>query len=247
MKKSLTVAFVVMLTIMLLLSACAVEEPEEKDPYITLKPSDRETTVPYNQLLPGRRIVFLQTSFIFPREDSYGFQDEKPDPEEIEYKGSTVEAYSIKHTLKFLYKTKWTDMTVHNGDGSTQEFNSSEFDGLYYIADFNATTPAVLYNPETGTEINDFLFAVSNEGEAIYSVVNGSSHDADEMISNVGWDIEIVYRYVATGQHYVTVYPDELLTGEINGTSTGTINGSFPDMPVFDGKVENVLVIEIDQ
>ena len=232
---------------MLLLTACSAEEPEEKDPYITLKPSDRETTVPYNQLIPGKRIVFLQTTMIFPREDSYGFKQETPTSEQIDYKGTTVEAYSIKHTLGFLYKTKWTDMTIHNTDGSTQTVDSKEFDGLYYIADFDATTPAVLYNPETGTEFNDFLFAISNEGEAIYSVVNNSVHDADEMITNVGWDAGKVYRYVATGQHYVSVYPDELLSGEIKGTSTGTINGSFPDMPVFDGKVDNILIIELDQ
>ena len=82
------------------------------------------------------------------------------------------------------------------------------------------------------------------EGEAVYSVVSGSIHNAAEIIANVGWDADATYRYMATDKFYIPVGPEERATGEIRGTLSGAVNGSFPELKIAGGKINDVIYIE---
>ncbi|HHX75250.1 MAG TPA: hypothetical protein GX699_10150, partial [Firmicutes bacterium] len=53
------------------------------------------------------------------------------------------------------------------------------------------------------------------------------------------------YRYVATDKFYIPVEPQERANGEIRGTLSGAINGSFPDLAIASGKINDVLLIEL--
>jgi hypothetical protein len=90
------------------------------------------------------------------------------------------------------------------------------------------------------------LYALTDKGEALYSVVSGSTYNAAALISSVGWDPdETDYRYMATDRFYITVTPAENETGEVRGTLSGAVNGSFPDLKVASGKINDVIYIEI--
>ena len=114
--------------------------------------------------------------------------------------------YSMR--LIFLNNGCEGTVTVTNNDGTSQDIAADDFAELYVIIDFMSDAPPVLYNPDTGTELTDFLLAVTEEGEAIYSVVSSVTYNATDMIENAGWDVSKTYRYVATDQFYVTVIPE---------------------------------------
>ncbi|MDD2573796.1 MAG: hypothetical protein WCS98_07250 [Bacillota bacterium] len=206
-------------------------------------PTYKETMVPFDQLVPAGRIVILQNTLNYSREGFYN-ADNKPAAEDIEYNGDTVAAYPITYALDFLTKGSNGDLIVTNNDGRTQTISAQDFAGLYAIIDFTSDASPALYNPESGTEITDFLFATTTEGEAIYSVVSGSIYNAAEVIANVGWDTGATYRYMATDKFYIPVGPDERATGEIRGTLSGAVNGSFPDLKIAGGKINDVIYIE---
>ena len=206
-------------------------------------PTYKETMVPFDQLVPAERIVILQNTINYSREGFYS-ADNKPAAEDIKYKGDTVAAYPIAYALDFLTKGSDGDFTITNNDGSTETISAQDFAGLYVIIDFTSDAPPVLYNPESGTELTDFLFATTAEGEAIYSVVSGSIHNAAEIIANVGWDADATYRYMATDKFYIPVGPTERATGEIRGTLSGAVNGSFPELKIAGGKINDVIYIE---
>ena len=206
-------------------------------------PTYKETMLPFDQLVPAERIVILQNTINYSREGFYN-ADNKPAAEDIEYNGNTVAAYPITYALDFLTKGSTGDLTVTKNDGSTQAVSAKDFAGLYVIIDFTSDAPPVLYNPESGTDLTDFLFAATAEGEAVYSVVSGSIYNAAEVIENVGWDTDAAYRYMATDKFYIPVGPDERATGEIRGTLSGAVNGSFPELKIAGGKINDVLYIE---
>jgi hypothetical protein len=206
-------------------------------------PTYKETMVPFDQLVPAERIVILQNTINYSREGFYS-ADNKPATEDIEYKGDTVAVYPITYALDFLTKGSSGDLTVTNNDGSTETISAQDFAGLYVIIDFTSDAPPVLYNPESGTELTDFLFATTAEGEAIYSVVSDTIHNAAEVIENVGWDAGATYRYMATDKFYIPVGPEERATGELRGTLSGAVNGSFPELKIAGGKINDVIYIE---
>ncbi|NMB40565.1 MAG: hypothetical protein GX996_01315 [Firmicutes bacterium] len=214
------------------------QSEEKKD-----KPSYKETMLPFEELVPAERIVLLQNTLNFSREGFYN-ADNRPKTEEIEYNGETVSAYSINYALDFLTNGCKDELTVHNNDGSTETIAAEDFAGLYVIIDFTEGIPPILYNPQTGTEITDFFFAVTADGEAIYSIVSDSIHKTAEIIANVGWDAGATYRYMATDRFYIPVDPKENASGEIRGALSGAINGSFPDLTIASGKINDVIYIE---
>ncbi len=207
------------------------------------KPNYKATMVPYDELPAAKHIVFLQNALNFSREGFYN-ADNKPVTENIEYKGNTVAAYPISYALNFLTKGCTGEVTVTNNDGSTQKISAEDFSGLYVIVDFTSDAAPVLYNPKSGTEINDFLFATTEGGEAIYSVVSGSTHNTAEVIANVGWDTQQNYRFVATDKFHIPVKPEESANGEIRGTLSGAINASFPGMQIASGKLNDLILIQ---
>ena len=237
--------FLLLVIVLSLLTACSGNEPGPTGDKVEeeRKPTYKETMLPFDQLIPTERIVFLQNTLNFTREGFYNAEN-KPAGEEIEYKGTTVTAYPIGYTLDFLHNPIEGDLVINNNDGSTQVLNAQDFAGLYVIIDFTADTPPVLYNPRSNTELIDFLFALTAEGEAIYSVVSDSIHNAAGVIEAVGWDTERTYRYMATDKFYIPVGPAENATGEIRGALSGTINGSFPDLTIASGKINDVIYIE---
>ena len=200
--------------------------------------------MPYDELVPTARIVLLQNTINFSREGFYT-ADHKPVPEEITYHGETVAAYAMSYALNFLTNGCSGELTITNNDGTTQAISAADFAGLYVMIDFTSDAPPVLYNPESGTEITDFLFAVTAEGEAIYSVVSGSTYSTAEMIANVGWNTAASYRYVASDKFHIPVGPEENETGEIRGTLSGAINGSFPDLAIASGNINDVIYSEV--
>lgn len=249
MKKKL-ISMLLLVTMILTLAACsnnAPSAPEEpagtEDKNEENVPTYKETMVPFDQLVPAKRIVLLQNTLNFSREGFYN-KDNKPVTEDIEYNGTTVAAYPMSYPLAFLTNGSIGDLTVTNNDGSSHTVTSEDFEGLYVIIDFASDAPPVLYNPGSGTEITDFLFAATAEGEAIYSIVSGSIYNAAEVIANVGWDTQATYRYVATDKFYIPVGPAENATGEIRGALSGAINGSFPDLAIASGKINDVIYIE---
>lgn len=207
------------------------------------KPTYKETMVPYDQLPPAKRIVLLQNTLNFSREGFYN-ENNKPATEDIEYNGNTVAAYSMSYPLALLTNGSTGDLTVTNNDGSTMTISAADFAGLYVIIDFTSDAPPVLYNPASGTEITDFLFATTAEGEAIYSIVSGSTYNATELVASVGWDTEATYRYVATDKFYIPVGPAESATGEVRGALSGAINASFPELTIAGGKINDLICIQ---
>ncbi len=207
-------------------------------------PSYKDTMLAFDQLVPDARIVILQNALNFSREGFYT-DETKPVSEDIVYKGETVAAYPMHYVLAFLTNGSEGMVTVTNNDGTSQTITADDFAGLYAVIDFTSDTAPLLYNPETGTELADLLFAVTEEGEAIYSVVSSATYNAAEVIADVGWDTSVTYRYVATDQFYIPVSPSENATGEIRGTLSGAVNGSFPDLKIASGKINDVLYIEV--
>ena len=218
--------------------------PTADVPVETAQPSYKDTMLPFDELVPGPRIVILQNTLNYSR-DGFYTEDNKPETQEITYNDETVAAYPISYTLDFLTNGCSGQVTVTNNDGSTQELSTEEFAGLFVIVDFTSDAPPVMYDPESGTELTDFLFAVTEEGESIYSVVSGATYNASELVASVGWDADVTCRYVATDKFYITVVPAENATGEIRGTLSGAINGSFPDLQVASGKINDVIYIEV--
>jgi hypothetical protein len=221
--------------------ATATTEPVTSSPKAS--PTYKETMLPFDQLVPGSRIIMLQNTLNYSR-DGFYTENTKPVTQEISYKETAVQAYPIKYTLDFLTNGLGSTVTVTNTDGTTTELSAEDFSKMFVIVDFMSDTPPVLYDPNSGTEVTDFLFALTDKGEAIYSVVGGTTYNAAELIASVVWDKDATYRYVATDKFYIPVGPAENSTGEIRGTLSGAINGSFPDLTIASGKINDVIYIE---
>lgn len=203
----------------------------------------KESMLPFDQLVPGKRVVLLQNTINYGREGFYT-KDTKPTTQEIEYAGNKVAAYPMTYAIAFLKNGLNGDLKIVNNDGSESQMSVDKFTGLFIIIDFTSDLPPVLYNPETGAELTDFLYAVTPDSEAIYSIVSGSNHNTKELLTNVGWNPEGTYRYVATDKFYVPVGAAEVGTGELRGALSGAINGSFPDLTIAQGKINDVLYVE---
>lgn len=224
--------------------ATATFPPLAASPTPEVKPTTyKESMLPFDQLVPGDRIVILQNTINYSREGFYT-PETKPVTQEIDYGGESVAAYPMSYAIAFLNKELDGNLTLFNNDGSKMEINPEEFSGLFVIIDFTSDAPPVLYNPDIGMEITNFHYALTAEGEAIYSVVSGSIHDTKELITKMGWDPELTYRYVATDQFYFPVGVAEVGTGEVRGTLSGAVNGSFPDLKIASGKINDLVYIE---
>jgi len=254
MKKYL-ISLILLLSVILVFTACgnnsgapatsgtpAGGTPAASEPGGT-QPTYKETMVPYDQVTKAERIVILQNTLNYSRSGFYT-ADTKPVTEKIQYKGSSVDAYPLSYTLAFLHNQPKGDLTVTSTTGSTKKISADDFAGLYAIIDFKSDKPPVLYNPKNGTAITDFLYAKTAEGEAIFSVVSGSTYKADEIITKAGFDPKATYNFVATDKFYIPVKPEESAVGEVRGSLSGAINASFPGMTIASGKINDVIFIE---
>ena len=205
----------------------------------------KSTMEPVDQLAPAERIIILQNVFNPDTREGFYSRETRPAAAEIQYNAGTVAAWPVSQATEFLHKCCAGTVSVTKTDGSKAEFSAEEFRGMYAIFDFRSDAHPILYNPTTKSTVTGFTYAVTAEGEVIYSVVSGSYHNANELLARVGWKTDATYRFVATDKFYVPVDPASAVIGELRGGLSGTVNGSFPDLDFANGKINDVLYIEL--
>ena len=218
-------------------SDAPVEEEAPKSSY-------KNTMLPFDQLVHTERIVILQNVFNPNAREGFYTRDTRPAAAEIEYNGVGTAAYPINHAVDFLHKGSEGKVVVTKTDGGKAEFSAADFRGMYVIIDWKSDAPPVLYNPTTKSAVTDFAYALTSEGEAIYSVAGNSDHNVNELLAKAGWKTGVSYRFVATDKFHIPVGPEALVTGEIRSGLSGVINGSFPDLSIANGKLNDLLFIE---
>ena len=232
-----------MLILLFIFAACntTVDSPESD---ASPKEHYRSTMKPFEELVPSERVVILQNVFNSNTREGFYTRETRPAAVEIEYGGSRTEAYPLNHAIELLHKgVSGTVAVVSSNDGKA-EFSAEDFSGMYAIIDFRASIPPTLYNPATGSAAPDFAYAVTSDGEAIYSVDSGSYHNVNELLKKIGWKTDATYRLVATDKFYVPADPAATATGELRGGLSGVVNGSLPDMQAANGKINDILYIE---
>lgn len=210
----------------------------------TAAPHYRDIMVPYDELPVRKHLVILQNTLRNPR-DGFYTEATAPVPETIAYKDGQVQAYAMDYVLAFLTEKPAGELTVTNMSEEAVMVSAEEFAGMYVIIDdFQSGNPPVLVNPDTGLEIPDFFYAVTAEGEGIVSVVTGTQYVVADLLNMVGWDAEASYTVCATDKFHIPVEPDYIAVGEIRGTLSGAVSGSFGDMTIASGKIGDVVIIQ---
>ena len=210
----------------------------------TAAPHYRDIMVPYDELPVQKHLVILQNTLRNPR-DGFYTEETAPVPETIAYKDGEVQAYAMDYVLAFLTETPAGELTVTNTAEEAVMVSAEEFAGMYVIIDdFQSGNPPVLVNPDTGLEIPDFFYAVTAEGEGIVSVVTGTQYAVADLLNMVGWDAEASYTVCATDKFHIPVEPDYIAIGDIRGTLSGAVSGSFGDMTIASGKIGDVVIIQ---
>jgi hypothetical protein len=143
------------------------------------KSSYKNTMLPFDQLVHTERIVILQNVFNPNAREGFYTRDTRPAAAEIEYNGVGTAAYPIIHALDFLHKSCEEKVNVIKTDGGRSEFSAADFRGMYAIIDWKSEAPPILYNPATKSVATDFAYAVTSEGEVIYSVAGNSDHNVN--------------------------------------------------------------------
>lgn len=210
----------------------------------TAAPHYRDIMVQYDELPVQKHLVILQNTLRNPR-DGFYTEETAPVPETISYKDSETQAYPVEYVLAFLTETPVGELAVTNTAEETVTVSAEEFAGMYVaIDDFQSGNPPALVNPETGLEISDFFYAVTAEGEGIVSVVTGTQYIVADLLKMVGWDAEASYTVCATDKFHIPVEPEYIAIGDIRGTLSGAVNGSFGDMTIASGKIGDVVIIQ---
>ena len=252
MKKLLFVIIGLMLALTLF-AACGQTEPAEEsaetadEPVVGVDVLYKDIMVPYDELAPADHIVVLQNAVNFSREGFYT-EDTKPVTEDISYQGGTVAAYPIRYVTGLLNQECQGDLTLYKKDGGSLTVTAADFAGMYVIIDdFASGNPPTLFNPESGTEVTDFFYAVTAEGEGIISVVSNDVFIFKDVVAMMGWDDTLSYTVCATDKFHIPVEPDYMAIGELRGSLSGAINGSFGDMTIASGKINDVVIIQVLQ
>ena len=222
----------------------AVDSVKNEDMLKDKASSYKSSMLPYDQLVPAERIVILQNVFNSDTREGFYTNETRPQAVEIEYNGAKVNAWPLLHAIEFLHKGCAGTVVVVGTDGGVTEFSADDFRGMYAIFDFRSDAAPVLYNPATKSAVLDFAYAKTDEGEVIYSVVSGSYQNVNELFVKMEWDAGATYRFVATDKFYIQVDPDSAANGELRGGLSGVVNGSFSDLAMAHGKINDVLYIE---
>jgi hypothetical protein len=204
----------------------------------------RGTMKPLDQVVPSERIVIMQNVFHPDTREGFYTRETRPSTDEIEYNGVKTAAYPVSPIISLLHEGCAGTVTIAKTSGDKAEFSADDFRGMYAIFYLRSDAPPVLYNPVTKSAVADFAYAVTGEGEAIYSVVSGTYLKVMELLANVGWKTDAAYRFVATDKFHLPVEPVAIATGELRGGLSGVVNGSFPDLSAANGKINDVLYIE---
>lgn len=244
--KTLSLLLAIVMSVVLCFSACGGNADTD-----TAKPSEESTTtykdtmIPFEDIVSGKRIVILQNAIHYiSGMDGFYTAETQPKAEEITYGGAATEAYKMTYALDFLLKAPEGDLKVTDTEGKTVDVKADDFAGMYIIIDFSSGEAPTLYNPTTKTEIKNFAVAVTAEGEAIYSIIADSTHNCAKILETCGWDTTKTYRYVAVDQFYIPVGEADNKTGELRGTLSGSINGSFPNLTIASGKINDLVYLE---
>lgn len=220
------------------------EAEEESTPEATEAPLYKDIMVPYDELEPANHIVVLQNTLHYTR-DGFYTEDTAPVAEELDYNGQTVSAYPVSCVLNFLNQAPAGELTVTKTDETAMAVSAEDFAGMYVIIDdFQSGNAPVFYNPATGTEITEFFYAVTAEGEAIFSIVSGAQYIVKDIVAMVGWDDTKSYTVCATDKFHIPVEPDYMAIGDLRGTLSGAVNGSFGDMTIASGKISDVVIVQ---
>ncbi len=245
--RTLSLILAIVMSVVLCFSACGgaggTENPTEA-------PSEKTTTykdtmIPFEDIVKGKRIVILQNAIHYiSGMDGFYTAETQPEAEEITYGGAAAEGYKMTYAIDFLLKAPEGDLKVTDTDGKTVDVKADDFAGMYVIIDFSSGEAPTLYNPTTKTTVKNFAVAVTAEGEAIYSIVADSTHNCADILAACGFDTTKTYRYVAVDQFYIPVGEADNKTGELRGTLSGSINGSFPNLTIASGKINDLAYLE---
>ena len=220
----------------------ATQTPEEEVPAETLY---RDAMIPFEDLIPAERIVFLQNTVNFGREGFYT-EETKPVTEEVTLDGQTVAAYKLTYALDFLTFGYENGAAVFDEAGNETAFSKEDLEGAYvYIEGFQSYTLPVLFNPETGAKVVDFDHLITDNKEMVISIITEQSRRCVDMFEMLGWDTtSATYHVMATDKFFVPATPLDYDDGEIRGALSGSINGTFPEMVPAMGKINDVVYIE---
>ena len=203
----------------------------------------KSTMKPFEELVPAERIVIVQNALNYGREGFYT-EETKPVTEAISYQEEEVQAYPISYVLDFLTNEMGSTVTVVT-EAEEIAVEAEDFSGMYVIIDdFQSGNKPVLYNPETETAVVDFLYAATENGEAIYSIITEQEDNVMALPEKMGWDTTETYRLVATDKFYIPITPEDYDDGELRGSLSGSINASFPEMTIAGGKMNDILYFE---
>ena len=239
--------FLFMFALLLVFAACGGRDdsPESAVTAENAPGHYRGAMKPIDELVPAQRIVILQNVFNSNTREGFYTRETRPAAAMIEYGGDKADAWPISPAIDLLHKGCEGTVTVAKTDGGRIEFSAVDFRGMYVMLDFRSDAAPVLYNPATKSAATDFAYAVTSDGEVIYSVVSGAYQNARELLERVGWKTDARYRIVATDKFYVPLEPEAAVTGEFRGALSGVVNGSFPDMRFANGKINDALYIEM--
>ena len=257
------IALLLLLAMALSLAACggkaeapaATEKPaeEKKALPVATQPAEeevpaethyRDIMIPFEEIIPAERIVILQNTLNFGREGFYT-EETKPVTEDITIDGETVAAYSLTYPLNFLTFGYENGGQVVNAAGEVLEFTAEELEASYIIKDFQSWEAPVLYNPETQVKVVDFDHIITDNKEMVISIVTEQDRRFVDMFAMVAWDTAATnYHVMATDKFFIPVTPEDYDDGELRGALSGSVNGTFPDMIIAQGKINDVIYLE---
>ena len=258
------IALMLLLAMALSLAACggkaeapaATEKPaeEKKALPVATQPAEedvpaethyRDIMIPFEEIIPAERIIVLQNTLNFGREGFYT-EETKPVTEDITLDGETVAAYALTYPLNFLTYGYENGAQVVNAAGEVVEFTKEELEGSYVIIkDFQSWEAPVLYNPTTGTKVVDFDHIITDNKEMVISIVTEQDRRFVDMFALVQWDTAATnYHVMATDKFFIPVTPEDYDDGELRGALSGSVNGTFPDMIIAQGKINDVIYLE---
>jgi len=241
MKKTLALVLLLVMALCLFAACGGGEEAPAADG--GAQPTYKETMIPFDEVVPAERIVIMQNTMRNPR-DGFYTADTAPVAEKIDYNGAAVAAYPMTLATAFLNNGLDGIVTVYDTAGTSTEVAAADFAAAYAIMEFDSGVAPVLYNASADLEIADFAYALTEGGEAIYSVVAESVHPTADILAACGWDTAKEYRVVATDKFHFPVPAENIATGEVRGTISGAVNASFPDYKIASGKLGDIIYIE---
>ena len=220
-------------------------QPAEED--VPAETHYRDVMIPFEDIIPAARIVILQNTLNFGREGFYT-ADTKPVTEDVTLDGQTVGAYKLTYALSFLTFGYENGATVVDAAGVETVFTKEELEASYvYIEGFQSYTLPVLFNPETGVKIVDFDHLLTDNKEMVISIVTEQDRRFVDMYALLQWDTAATnYRVMATDKFFIPITPADYDDGELRGALSGSVNGTFPDMVVAQGKINDVIYLERD-